>query len=169
MTETQVVAHLEGLRVDSRDEIKRRIEGRDRYSIQLTISLAAIIGVAFSRPEFLRVLIAAPLVAIYYTVLILYSYRVHRIIATYLREKIEPRLADVHGIPIDLEWENFYYRQAVPGIRVSFFLSALWIVTVLPLTYLILVEQDRSLFVLLCIVATIYVMSCGVITRYFWV
>ena len=107
MTEAQVIAHLEILRADMRDEVKRRIDSRDRYSIQMTISVAAIVGVAFSRPEFLRVPMAAPLVAIYYTVLILYSYRVHRVIAKYLREQIEPRLAALHDIPIEIEWESF--------------------------------------------------------------
>jgi hypothetical protein len=55
----EAIKHLEALREDARDEIKRRIEQRDKYSIQLTIALAAIVAVSFSYPHFGKVLIVA--------------------------------------------------------------------------------------------------------------
>jgi hypothetical protein len=66
--------HLEALRSDVRDEIKRRIEQRDRYSIQLTLAMGAIVAFAFSKDGFRMALVAAPLVSIYFTVLVLYSH-----------------------------------------------------------------------------------------------
>src|SRR6266851_2489301 len=108
-------AHLETLRADVRDEIKRRIEQRDKFSIQLTISLGAILAVAFSKPELSRVLVAAPLVSIYFTVLILYSYRIHKVLTKYLREKLEPELASAIGSAIDFELATYYSKHAVAG------------------------------------------------------
>lgn len=68
------IAHLEKLRDDIRDEIKKRIQQRDNYSIQLTIALSVIIGIAFTKPEYSAVLIVSPLVSIYFTVLIIYTF-----------------------------------------------------------------------------------------------
>jgi hypothetical protein len=55
----RATAHLEKLRDDARDEIKRRIEQRDKCSIQLTIALGAIVAVAFSK-NLDKALLAAP-------------------------------------------------------------------------------------------------------------
>lgn len=148
MTGEKAIAHLEAIRQDIRDEIKRRIQQRDRYSIQLTIALGAIVAVSFSTPNFGKVLIAAPLVSIYFTMLILYSYRVHRISAEYLRCKIEPELARLCETSPDIEWETHYNTLAVPGIRELFFKWALWLVTVLSLTYLWTVESKNCGFII---------------------
>ncbi|MFC1914885.1 hypothetical protein ACFLWK_01365 [Chloroflexota bacterium] len=134
--ENNTLAHLETLRQDARDEIKRRIEQRNKYSIQMTIALGALVAVSFSSrfsPDLRAVLIAMPLVSIYYTVLILYSYRIHHVLAKYLRDKIEPKLALGYGIEQNTEWEIYYEQQEVPGIRRWFFLVALWAVTIFTL------------------------------------
>jgi hypothetical protein len=159
--------HLERIREDVRHEIKSRIEQRDKYSIQLTIALAAIIAVAFSQAGFRRVLLAAPLVSIYFTVLILYSYRVHGILAQYLREVLEPRLAEEFGVDLGLEWENFYARNAVPGIRRTFFITSLWVITVLSLAILFAAEwrgADMTFRAVLLAASLIYLVASGLIT-----
>ena len=97
-------------------------------------------AVAFGATGFDKVLIAAPLISIYFTVLIFYSYRVHNVLALYLRDELEPALADRCGTPPDLEWERFYRGQAVPGIRETFFLVALWVVFLLTAAYFLLRE-----------------------------
>ena len=133
------LAHLERLLQDARDEIKRRIEQRDKYSIQLTIALGVLVAVSFSStssPDLRMVLIAIPLVSLYFTTLILYSYRVHQVLAKYLSDKIEPKLAEGYKVDLDMEWENYYKEQEVPGIRRWFFMAALWVVTILSLVYL---------------------------------
>lgn len=157
--------HLESLRQDARLEIKSRIEQRDKYSIQLTIALAALVAVAFSRTGFRRVLLAAPLVSIYFTVLILYSYRVHSILAKYLRQALEPELAKELDVDLSLEWENFYANNAVPGIRRSFFVSALWTVTLLSLGVLWATEWgDVTFRSVLLVVTFVYVTASLVVT-----
>lgn len=168
MTE-KAVEHLEALREDIRDEIKKRIEQRDRYSIQLTISLGVIVGAAFSQPGLSRVIIAAPLVSIYFTVLILYSYRVHKVAAAYLHDKIEPALADLLGTSVDLEWERFYAGKNVQGIRRRFFFSALWVVCIVSMGYLLLTEASQPDFIGIVIVSTvIYGLVVLAITKSFW-
>jgi FtsH-binding integral membrane protein len=139
--------HLEVLRKDTRDEIKRRIEQRDKYSIQMTIALGALIAVSFSStnsPDLRMVLIAVPLVSLYFTVLILYSYRVHKVLATYLKDKIEPKLAEGYSIDLGLEWENYYKDHEVQGIRRWFFLVTLWAVTGLSLGYLWYIRDSQT-------------------------
>lgn len=137
----RTLAHFENLRQDARDEIKRRIEQRDKYSIQMTIALGALIGASFARGDkfdLSGVLIAVPLVSVYFTVLILYSYRIHRSLAQYLRDKIEPALAVGYGTDLEQEWESYYNKQPrlIPGIRRWFFLITMLIVTSLSLGYL---------------------------------
>ena len=145
MANENAVAHLEKIRQDVRDEIKRRIEQRDKYSIQLSIALGAIVAVAFSTTGLRMVLIAAPLVSIYFTVLILYGYRIHSTLAGYLREEIEPKLADLCGTPVETELETYYRNQTkeMSGIRQGFFLVALWFVSVLSLAYLWFTEVEN--------------------------
>ena len=157
-----VLSHLETLRADARDEIKRRIEQRDKFSIQLTVSLGAIVAVSFSRRELGGVIIAAPLVSIYFTVLILYSYRIHGVLASYLRHGLEPAIATTAGTDPMLEWEQFYSHNAVPGIRKSFFITSLWVVTVSSIAYLAASGALNTLLVVLA--AVVYFVACAVIT-----
>jgi len=171
--------HLEVLRQDARDEVKRRIEQRDKYSIQLTIALGIIVAVAFGSTRFDKVLIAAPLVSIYFTVLILYSYRIHGILARYLREQIEPELARICGTSPKMEWETFYSSlPAKPGIRRMFFLMALWVVYFLTITYLLTTEflidgcgniscWNDAFRITLIIISGAYLLASGWITLLF--
>jgi hypothetical protein len=165
------IAHLETLRADARDEIKKRIDQRDKYSIQMTIALSVVIGAAFSEQGLQRALIVAPLVAIYFSVLILYSYRVHGVLAKYLRDVLEPELARLCGTKLEFEWENFYLTQYVPGIRRKFFVTALWMVSALSMAYLGLYEMvargkpvDRLFISILMAAGILYFVACMWIT-----
>ena len=165
----RAIAHLEALRQDVRDEVKRRIEQRDHYSIQMTIALGAIVAVSFSPKGFGRALIAAPLVSIYFTVLILYSYRIHRLIATYLRETVEPELARLCGTSPDLECETYCRRHSLPGIRRPFFLIALWVLCAGSLAYLWLAERGGHEFTIaLSFLSAVYLAAAAWITAAFW-
>ena len=166
--EEKALGHFEALRQDTRDEVKKRIEQRDKYSIQLSIALAAILAVSFSTTGLRAVLIAAPLVSIYFTVLILYSYQVHHVLAKYLREEIEPELARLYGTPVDKEWEKYYNKHAVPGIRRQFFLVALWVVSALSLVYLWFAELNQLGFAVLGVATGVYGVADILITIFFW-
>lgn len=158
------LSHLETLRADVRDEIKRRIEQRDKYSIQLTVSLAAILAVAFSKPDLARVLVAAPLLSIYFTVLILYSYRIHHVLVRYLRDVLEPELSAAAGCSVEFEIETYYAHHAVPGIRRTFFIAALWVVSTTPMVFLFVYEASGSFRYVLGVLATLYLIACAAIT-----
>lgn len=130
------INHLEKIREDVRDEIKNRIKQRDDYSVQMVISLGVVAGVAFSKSEFINVLLIAPPVAMYFTMLMMYSYKLHDVLTHYLREKIEPQLSALCGIPASDEFETFYILQSRPGMRRSFFIIMMWIVVVSPISYM---------------------------------
>jgi hypothetical protein len=162
-------SHFEYINTDIRDEIKRRIDQRDKYSVQMTIVLSAVLAIAFSERGFQKALIAAPLASIYFTVLILYSYRVHGLLAKYLRERIEPQLAQITRSEVKLYWENYYKDNAIPGIRKRFFMSALWVITLFTLLVLYATQwEDEDFQLVLVAVTVIYVVSCAVITFRFW-
>ena len=175
--------HFQQLHQDIREEIKQRIQQRDTYSIQMTLALATIVGVAATatttQPQAngaisivgfaYRALIAAPLVAIYYTTLILYSYRIHRLLAKYLKDIIEPELAQLCGISLEMEWESWYGRHAVPGIRRSFFLGSLWILCIISPLYVAFSERWQGNFMLpLEIISILYLVATIWITKNFW-
>lgn len=157
--------HLEKIKEDVRDEIKKRIEQRDKYSIQLTVVLSALVAVAFSKNGYEKVLLAAPLASIYFTVLILYSYAIHGLLARYLREEIEPLLAELAGVELQVEWENYYAQYYVPGIRKSFFLTALWVVTIASLVFLY--DKTNDLTYVWATAAFLYSVACIIITLIF--
>ena len=163
------IAHLETIKEDIRNEIKKRIEQRDKYSYQLTLSLGAILSIAFSK--YGEVIIVAPLVSIYFTTLILYSYRIHSILAQYLRKEIEPLLADLCGTPPDIEWETYYEAQKLkPGIREAFFKATLWPVYVMSLIFLCTTDsvlKMRPMAIALGVAMLISLVAIIVITQHF--
>jgi hypothetical protein len=169
----QAIAHLEKLRADVRDEIKKRIKQRDTYSIELTFGLGALLAIALARPDpsfdLGKVLIAAPLISIYFTVLILYSYRIHKLLAGFLRERLEPELARLCRTSPQSEWERYYAEHAVPGIRRLFFLGSLWVITATSLAFLWWAYGQSPDFTLVLIVATVvYTAVTILITLIFW-
>jgi hypothetical protein len=114
---SEKLPHLEAIREDVRDEVKRRIQQRDQYSMQLTVALGAIAVGAFSSNGTPRLFILAPLVVIYFTGLILYSYRIHDMLMSYLQKEIEPEFQALTELPTAKEWETWYQAQGrKPGI-----------------------------------------------------
>jgi hypothetical protein len=94
----------------------------------------------------------------------LYSYRVHKVLTKYLREKLEPELASAIGSAIDFELETYYSKHATAGIRKTFFLAALWVVTISSLTYLFASESSHSFLYVVDVLASLYLVACGLIT-----
>ncbi len=165
--------YLEHLRDDARDEIKRRIEQRDKYSLQFTVALSTILAVfSLSKARQIgfnldKIILVTPMVSIYFSVLILYSYRVHYILALYLREKIEPKLAILHKIPRDYEWENFYRTHSIPGIRKRFFVILPWIMWFFVLIYSI-ANYSHEFFPWIITVFFVYLPILLYLTYEFW-
>jgi hypothetical protein len=105
--------------------------------MQLTVALGAVVIGAYSARGTSRLFILAPLLAIYFTALILYSYRIHDMLAGYLREEIEPEFQELTELPATKEWEIWYRSEGRrPGVRRWFFVAEMWIVTVAGLGFL---------------------------------
>lgn len=177
------IDHLEKLREAANGQIRERVAQRDQYAVQLTIALGTILGVALtsalsdpgaSMADILtrahRVLLAAPLVSIYFTFLIFYSYRIHNLLALNLKREVEPRLSELCGTPIEVEWEYYQLTYAEPGMRRVFFLVSLWTTTIGSLLVILLIEVSRidrcyeligdpffQTYLILCVP---YVLSC---------
>lgn len=130
--------------------------------------MGAIVAFSFSKDGFRMALVAGPLVSIYFTVLILYSYRIHAVLSDYMRSQIEPAIAKAAGTEPNIELETWYKTRAVPGIRRSFFVATLWAITTLTMTYLLLAERDNHFdeMVLWCL-AVVYLIAAISITYAF--
>lgn len=114
--------HLERIHLDGRDEIKRRIAQRDNFSTQLVLAITTSLAIAAAAGDkFVRILLVMPLAAGFFVMMILYSYRIHDRIVGYLRWELEPELALQSGTPIRIQWESYYGRREVPGLRRNFF------------------------------------------------
>ena len=129
--------HLERIRDDVRDEVKKRIRQRDNYSIQHIIALGVVFGASLSTEiQFAdEIVLFAPFVSIYFTVLILYSYRSHRFLTTYLIEKIEPLFKELCNSETGIEIETYYKENHIPGTRKIYFYILMCIVIGLSLSY----------------------------------
>lgn len=162
------LARYEAIHQELRNEIRQRIEQRDRYSIQMTVSLAAIVAISATRTDQMRdmhrVLLAAPLVSIYYTVLIQYSYAVHSVLSRQLREAIEPAIARLTGVPVEFEIENYYKTHRAPGIRRTFFMTSMWVMTVCTTLVIGLTESSWTMDSILVLSASLlyWVFALGV-------
>jgi hypothetical protein len=132
------INHYEKLREDVRSEIKLRINQRDNFAFQLITTLGVICSVAFAQEGFNKVIIVAPMLSMYYTMQILYSYRLHDLLAKYLREILEPQLSKLSMTNPKHEWESysFHEKKTNTGIHRSFFFWKMWIVTVASMSYL---------------------------------
>ncbi len=157
--EQKTAQHLEMLWRDARDEIKMRIQQRDKFSIQLVLALSTIVAVSFSRKEFWWILILVPLVSTYFTMLILYSYKIHAILVKYIQEELEPKLSKFYRISQENEWETYYKKNAVPGIRQYFFLISMWVINASVLIYLWVNELQqfgfKTIFVVIFLIITL--------------
>jgi len=172
------MAYLVGIRDDLRNEIKQRILQRDRYANQLTLAMGAIMAVAMvpglgapgntplARP-YLGLLVVVPLVGIFYSSLILYSYKIHRTLARHIEQRIEPEIEELCPTPLKprystpAAWEMSYVQtySQTPGIRSGFLRVMTEIAALLAMT-VAWVAGDLP-FVLLLILTIAYWMAFG--------
>jgi hypothetical protein len=122
------INHYERVREDVRNEIKMRMKQRGSFAIQLITMLVLLCAFAFAEKGYNQVLIVAPLLSVFYTMQILYSYRMHDVLARYLREILEPQLTALCKINPAHEWQSYTFKTAKSGILRVFFLWAMWVV-----------------------------------------
>lgn len=107
--------HMEQLRQDARNELNSRVAARDRYSVQLILSLTAVISFSVAKEGFIKLILVAPLLSFYYVNLLMLSYKIHGHLSNYLKDIVEPSLASFHQIPKQSYWHNYFRARGVTG------------------------------------------------------
>lgn len=115
-----------------RSEIQMRITQRDNFAIQFVVAVGAIVTLGlldFKYSPFLFFLL--PIVTIFYSLQILYSYSIHSRCHKFLCEEIEPELGELLGYKeFDINrymWESYCQIESkqkaikTHGIRKGFF------------------------------------------------
>ena len=118
-----------------RGEIEMRITQRDNFAIQFIVAVGAVFTLGFldfTYAPFLFFIL--PLVTIFYTVQILYSYTIHDRLHKFLVSEIEPEIARQLNFSDEEKnkycWESFCEMDSkqkgisTPGIRKGFFIKA---------------------------------------------
>lgn len=124
---------------DNRREIEQRITQRDNFSIQFIVTSGALLSLSLLEFEYAYFLILLwPLISLFFTVQIKYSYVIHNRIHYFLVNNIEPELAKIVGFSnderINLCWETYCNRRSelkkakTPGIREGFFDKACYVI-----------------------------------------
>ena len=142
---------------DCRGEIESRINQRDNFAIQFMTSTGVVLGVScldFSFAPYLFFLL--PLITIFYSMQILYSYTIHDRLHNFLVEQLEPELAKLNGYSNcerqKLFWESYCTRENQsrisknPGIRKGFFQAIPYVMTVLSSVLFALVSHYKGLY-----------------------
>ena len=131
-----LISHIEAIQDDVRGEIKQRINQRDSFAIQYLVSVGAVITAVLSTNLDVSIyfLLIAPLLAIFYSTQILYSYSMTDKISKYIIDKLDKPLEKILGTE---EWESYSWRTKQKtktrstGIRKDFFRGAMWVITLL--------------------------------------
>lgn len=142
MKEENRIEYLISLQADLRGEVKQRISQRDGFATQFLIACGTVITISFLDFPYAAFLIwLMPLVTIFYSLQILYSYIIHDNVTRFLRKHVEPELSRLLEIKqahrhnyfwetrcsFDRELSNIKY----PGIRKSFFEKIIFIVPII--------------------------------------
>lgn len=140
---------------DNRREIEQRIQQRDTFAIQCIVSSGAVLTISFLSFQYAYFLIALwPLVTIFFTIQIKYSYVIHNRIHSFLVNNLEPEISRLLNFSKDeqnnLCWETYcnyvsYYDKAkTPGIRETFFDLSSVIVPFLTLAIFLLFHFTKN-------------------------
>ena len=137
-----LISHIEAVQDDVRGEIKQRINQRDSFAIQYLVAIGAIITAVLSTPLNISIyfLLVAPLLAIFYTTQILYSYSMTDKISKYIMDCLDKPIEKILGTE---EWESYSWRtkQATKtrstGIRKDFFRGSMWVITLLCISIIV--------------------------------
>ena len=104
---------LESLWNDSRKEVLQRITQRDTYFIRMSI----LIGATFvGTIKHAGILFVAPIIALYYSILIFHSYQIHKALASYMRDELEVKIQGLLGQDY-LEYEQMFKSKNLVGVR----------------------------------------------------
>ncbi|RKP51667.1 hypothetical protein D7Z26_18030 [Cohnella endophytica] len=130
------IGHYEQVREDIRHEMKMRMRQRDGFAAQMGILLTLVLTVGIANSGYRQALILAPMLAIFYTLQIMHSYRKHDLLARYLKDVLEPDLSSLHNIDPGREWQAYASKTTRSGNRRGLFLWTMWVVGAGAMVYL---------------------------------
>ena len=139
-----------------RSEIQSRINQRDTFAIQFIVGSGAIITIGFLDFQYSAYLFfLLPVIALFYSIQILYSYTIHDRCHKFLSTNIEPEIAKELSLNKNdeerLMWEEYCDAESKkiktksPGIRKSFFEIAIFVVPVIASSLFFLLASYRKL------------------------
>ncbi|MBU1494875.1 MAG: HAD-IIIA family hydrolase [Actinobacteria bacterium] len=161
------ISHMEVLRADARDEIKRRIAERGAFSGQLVLAVTSSLAVAAAGGDrFIRVLLAVPPAVAFFVLMILHSCRIHEAIVGYLRWELEPRLSAASGTPLRLEWETYYGARHMPGLHKGFYRAVLVLCAISFPAIVAIAEKEGLYFWLAICLGLGYLVGAGAVCVY---
>lgn len=111
MNQEKEYEYLMQIYLDLRDEIKMRIAQRNNFALQFIITIGALLGFGFSENKYSGYcLLAIPLTSIYFFVQVFNSYAIHDLLAKFIRENIEVKIAYIMNISSNHMHEYFWER-----------------------------------------------------------
>ncbi len=152
---------------DLRSEIKQRITQRDSFAIQFVVTSLTIFTVALNN-KICHTLLLLPIISLFYSSMILSSYRIHARLAEFTREHIELQLSKALAIekPSEFFWESYCAKERAItlnnkiGIRKLFFSLILMCMPII--TFILFTWQYKDI----SIIVFIYCIICELISFY---
>lgn len=151
------IAYLKESQRTVRNEIEIRIGQRNTFSIQFIVAIGAILTLGFLDFKYSSFLFfLMPLVTIYYTTQILYTYDLHDRCHRFLVEEIEPELCKLLEFD-EIEKQKFMWesycdsetqRKAVrnPGTRKRLFQVSVLVMPIIASLLFFFVSYERALY-----------------------
>ena len=151
----QRLDYLKATHLEVRNEIAMRIQQRDAYANQFIVSTGVVLGVGFiDFPYSSFLFFLLPILAIFYSIQIMYSYTIHDRCHRFLETEIEPKMAEVlefsKGNEDRLFWERYCeyksreMKTKTPGIRQGFFQASMFVVPLIASLLFVLLSAYRK-------------------------
>ncbi len=165
MSSTSVfLERLLSLWSESREEIRQRIRQRDLYVIQMMVAVAGVLvasRLSENETDLAWLWLTIPLPLFYYSIMTYHSYLIHKQLARYMSDSLEPKIMDAISKESEtyLEYEQFFKTENSVGVRKWLFMSIPIGVSLIVMSYSIYTnfsEKSRwfliwpTTFVLVC-------------------
>lgn len=131
---------------ESREEIRQRIRQRDLYVIQMMIAVAGVLVASRlmkqETSDLAWLWLTLPLPFFYYSIMSYHSYLIHKQLARYMSDSLEPKIMDVISKESEtyLEYEQFFKTENSVGVRSWLFMNIPTGIALLVMIYSVLIS-----------------------------
>lgn len=149
------IDYLIALQQELRNEVKQRVTQRDGFATQFLVGCSTVITISLMDFPYAVFLIwLMPLVTVFFSLQILYSYVIHDNLTRFLRKHVEPELSRLLGVKQPYRQNYFWETRCsfdrmisntrFPGIRKSFFEKIIFIAPVVSFAIFMLLGYFKS-------------------------